>query len=244
MFGDYLDWEPVLEPLSESYRVIAPDLPGFGGSSKPRREYSAEFFVSILSELFRQLELETVVLFGNSFGGQIAILYALAHPESVSNLVLVNSGGFREYSPAEKALTEMRFSERALSTLTPEINALLFSGVFTKSSETSVRYLQKQNDKLAWADYPNYAHAVASSIRLSLNSYLLDRLPEVSCPTLLVWGEKDQVLPVEQARAAFSRLRLGELKLIPGCGHSPQMECPYKFLDCVRPFLSRPDTQA
>jgi pimeloyl-ACP methyl ester carboxylesterase len=52
MFGDFLDWEPVLEPLSQSLRVIAVDFPSFGLSSKPRREYTAEFFVVTLQELF------------------------------------------------------------------------------------------------------------------------------------------------------------------------------------------------
>jgi pimeloyl-ACP methyl ester carboxylesterase len=157
MFGDFLDWEPVLEPLAASHRVIAVDLPGFGRSSKPRGEYSAEFFVSALHEFFEQLKLSEFILAGNSFGGQLAILYALRHPDSVSKLVLVNSGGFRRYTSEEMAVLEPRFNEAALAALTPEINALLFSGVFTKTSETSMRYLEKQNNKLRRADYPAYA---------------------------------------------------------------------------------------
>jgi pimeloyl-ACP methyl ester carboxylesterase len=210
MFGDFLDWEPVLEPLAASHRVIAVDLPGFGRSSKPRGEYSAEFFVSALHEFFEQLKLSEFILAGNSFGGQLAILYALRHPDSVSKLVLVNSGGFRRYTSEEMAVLEPRFNEAALAALTPEINALLFSGVFTKTSETSMRYLEKQNNKLRRADYPAYAYAVSRSIRLSLSSYLVDRLPELRCPTLLVWGGQDQVLPLSQAELALTHLRSGE----------------------------------
>lgn len=238
MFGDFLDWEPVLEPLAARHRVVALDLPGFGASSKPRREYSAEFFVATLHELFRQLEIRETILAGNSFGGQIAMLYALQHPDSIAKLLLVNSGGFRQYSSDEKAQIEPRFSEAVLAGLTPQINALLFSGVFTKPSETSVRYLQKQNTKLQRADYPAYAYALASSIHLSLSTCLLDRLPELRCPTLMAWGENDQVLPVSQAQLALSKLPSGELKTIPGCGHAPQMECPAGFLEATRSFLS------
>jgi pimeloyl-ACP methyl ester carboxylesterase len=238
MFGDYLDWEPVLDPLSTTHRVIAPDLPGFGDSSKPQREYTAEFFIATLHELFRQLEIERPILVGNSFGGQIAILYTLAHPDDISKLVLVNSGGFRKYSDEERSQIEPRFSEPILAGLTPQINALLFGGVFAKQSETSVRYLAKQDAKLARPDYPAYAHALASSIRLSLASYLIDRLPEIHCPTLLVWGESDQVLPVEQARLALARLPSAELKTIPNCGHVPQLECPQGFLAATRKFFS------
>lgn len=159
MFGDFLDWEPVLEPLAESFRVIAVDLTEFGGSSKPRAEYSAEFFVSALHELFEQLDLKQFVVAGNSFGGQIAILYALVHPDAVSKLVLVNSGGFRKYGAYEIAQVEARFGEQSLAALTPQINAFLFANVFTKTSPTSVRYLEKQNSKLRRGDYPAYAYA-------------------------------------------------------------------------------------
>jgi pimeloyl-ACP methyl ester carboxylesterase len=243
MFGDFLDWEPVLEPLASSHRVIALDLPGFGGSSKPREDYSAEFFVSTLHKFFEQLELGEFILAGNSFGGQIAILYALHYPDSVSKLLLVNSGGFREYTTEETALLEPRFSEAALAALTPEINAFLFSGVFAKASEASMRYLERQNAKLAWVVYPAYAHALSKSVSLSLATYLLDRLPELRCPTLLAWGEKDQVLPVAQAELALTQLQSGQLKIIPGCGHLPQLECPTEFLRSIQPFLSSSRSQ-
>lgn len=238
MFGDFLDWEPALEPLAAGHRVIALDLPGFGSSSKPRREYSADFFISTLHDFFQQLELKEFTLAGNSFGGQIAMLYALQHPEAVSKLVLVNSGGFRKHTAEEKAMIEPRFSEAVIAGLTPEINALLFGGVFTQPSQTSVRYLAKQNAKLQRPDYPAYAYAVSQSIRLSLATYLVDRLPELKCPTLLVWGEKDQVLPLSQAELALTQLRNGQLKIIPGCGHAPQLECPAEFLRGILPFLS------
>lgn len=238
MFGDYLDWEPVLEPLAAHHRVIALDLPGFGASSKPRREYTGEFFVSALHEFFGQLGISEPVLAGNSFGGQIAMLCALAHPEAVRKLLLVNSGGFHQYSEEERALIEARYGVAVLAGLTPQINALLFGGVFTKQSDTSVRYLAKQNAKLEREDYQDYAYALASSIQLSLATYLVERLPELRCPTLLVWGENDQVLPVEQAKLALTKLPSAALKTIPGCGHAPQMECPAGFLEAARSFLS------
>jgi len=238
MFGDFLDWEPALEPLAQHYRVIAVDLPGFGNSSKPREDYSAEFFVNILHSFFQQLELNRFAVAGNSFGGQIALLYALRYPEVISKIVLVNSGGFRRYSEAERAEVEARFSETILASLTPEINAFLFSGVFIRPCEVGARYLEKQNQKLTRPDYPAYAYVIARSIGLSMNSCLLDRLPELTCPTLLIWGEKDQVLPLTQAEQALKKLRRGQLKVIAECGHAPQLECPEGFLQAVQPFLA------
>ena len=240
MFGDFLDWEGVLEPLSQSHRVIAVDLPGFGASSKPPGEYSVDSFVSVLHELLLQLGIQQATLAGNSFGGQIVILYALTHPASVAKLILVDSGGFQKYTEEEKVLTETNFGEPVLAALTPEIHALIFAPIFAKPSEISRRYVQRQNAKLRRADYPAYAHALACNIRLALSTYLLDRLPEIHCPTLLLWGEADQALPLEQASRALARLPHGQLKVVPGCGHMPQLECPVDFLESIGPFLDEP----
>jgi pimeloyl-ACP methyl ester carboxylesterase len=237
MFGDFLDWEPVLEPLSHSHRVIAVDLPGFGLSSKPRREYTAGFFITTLQELFTQLGISEIILVGNSFGGQIAILYALQHPERVAKLVLVDSGGFRAIPEEEALMVAGRFGAPVIAALTPEIHSLLFASVFAQPSDASRLYVRRQDEKLRRSDYPAYAQSVASGIRLSLSAYLLDRLPEIGCPTLLVWGEKDLVLPVEQGRQALGKLPHGELKVIPGCGHAPQLECSEEFLGAIRDFI-------
>ncbi len=238
MFGDFLDWEPVLEPLSQTHRVIALDLPGFGMSSKPRREYTADFFVAVLQEFFRQLALNEIVLIGNSFGAQIAVLYALRHSEMVAKLVLVDSGGFREIPQEEAWAIASRLGAPVIAGLTPEIHTLLFASVFANPSAASQLYLQRQNQKLQRPDYPAYAESVASSIRLSLSAYLVDRLPEIKCPTLLIWGEKDYVLPVAQARQGLGKLRQGRLKIIPDCGHAPQLECSEAFLGALRDFLN------
>jgi pimeloyl-ACP methyl ester carboxylesterase len=237
MFGDFLDWEPVLEPLAQSHRVIALDLPGFGNSSKPAREYTADFFVTTLHELFTGLALRRMILVGNSFGGQIAILYTLRHPEMVAKLVLVDSGGFRFISEEEYSAVAARFGEPVIATLTPEVHELLFASVFTQPSEASQRYLRRQNEKLKRSDYLSYAESLASSIRLSLSACLLDRLVEIKCPTLLIWGERDLVLPVQQARTALARLPHGELQVISACGHAPQLECSEEFLRAIVPFL-------
>jgi 2-hydroxy-6-oxonona-2,4-dienedioate hydrolase len=237
MFGDFLDWEPVLEPLAQSHRVIALDLPGFGMSSKPRREYTADFFVAVLQEFFTQLALNKIILVGNSFGGQIAILYVLQHSEMVAKLVLVDSGGFRAIPQEEASAVASRFGAPVIAGLTPEIHTLLFASVFANPSAASQLYLQRQNEKLQRPDYPAYAESVASSIRLSLSAYLLERLPEIKRPTLLIWGEKDFVLPVAQAHEALGKLRLGELKIVPDCGHAPQLECGDAFMGAIRHFI-------
>jgi len=237
MFGDHLDWEPVLAPLSESHRVIAVDLPGFGDSDKPSRAYSESFLVDTLHRLLKHLGLRSATVVGNSFGGLVALLYTLHHSETVERLVLVDSGGFREYSEQEKVSTQERFAAARLVALTPEDVGALFAPVFAKQSENQERYLRRQKDKLQRGDYPAYAAAQASSIELATSHCLLDRLDQILCPTLLLWGREDRVLPVFQAEKALERLPQGKLVVLPGCGHAPQLDCPKAFLAALEQFL-------
>ncbi|OFV79742.1 MAG: hypothetical protein A2W26_03350 [Acidobacteria bacterium RBG_16_64_8] len=240
MFGDYLDWEPVLEPLARKHRVIALDLPGFGDSEKPHREYTGEFFVAALHELLQALGLERATLVGNSFGGILAVLYTLSHAQSVERLVLVSSGGLRTFGGKEKQLAVERLSEENLLALTPAVHRQMFASIFAKSGPAQERYFAKQDAKLARADYPAYARTLVSSIRLVLSTCLLERLGEVRCPTLLLWGDRDIVFPVEQARQALERLPQGELEVLPGGGHALQIDCPDEFVAALERFLERP----
>jgi pimeloyl-ACP methyl ester carboxylesterase len=240
MFGDHLDWETVLEPLGRTHRVIALDLPGFGNSDKPEREYSAEFFVAALDELLQSLGVERATVVGNSFGGIVSVLYTLAHPQIVERLVLVSSGGLRPFGGEEKQLAVERLSEENLLALSPAVHRLMFASIFAKSSEAQERYFAKQDAKLARADYPAYVRAIASSIRLVLSTYLLDRLGEVRCPTLLLWGDRDIVFPVELARQALQRLPQGKLEILPGGGHALQIDCPNEFVAALEKFLEGP----
>ncbi len=239
MFGDHLDWEPVLEPLARRHRVVALDLPGFGDSEKPEREYTAEFFVAALHELLQSLGVDRASVVGNSFGGILAVLYTLAHPQVVERLVLVSSGGLRPFGGEEKQLAVERLSEENLLALTPAVHRQMFPRIFAKCGEAQERYFAKQDAKLARADYPAYVRAIVSSIRLVLSAYVLDRLREVRCPTLLLWGDRDIVFPVELARQALERLPQGKLEILPGGGHALQIDCPVEFVAALEEFLKQ-----
>lgn len=240
MFGDHLDWEPILEPLSRSHRVLAPDLPGFGESAKPERDYTEEFFLGALEELLAQRDAKKVTLVGNSFGGELAVLYALAHPERVEGLVLVSSGGLRVIPEREKREVEERFNAATLARLTPAMQEMIFAPVFARHEEQWRHYLDKQNSKLKRPDFPAYARALERSIHLALSIYVADRLPELACPTLLVWGDEDRVLPLDLAREAVAKLRQGSLVVLLGCGHAPQLDDPEGFCRALADFLDGP----
>ncbi len=237
MFGDHLDWETVLEPLAESFRVVAIDLPGFGGSSKPRIAYTAEFFVETLHAFLALLGTQQPVLVGNSFGGEIAILYAIAHPENVSGLVLVSSGGFRLYTEDEKARIKEKFCIANLRLMNPAINEFVFAGVFARESEQRRRYIEKQNAKLTREDFPEYTEALFQCMVLAFNLYFEEELRSITSPVLLLWGDSDNVFPRTLAERALSLLPEARLQLLPQAGHAPQLEAPGEFVAAVQDFV-------
>ena len=237
MFGDHLDWDPVMKPLSLHFHVVAVDLPGFGASSKPMVEYSVDFFLEALHALFAALKLDRVLLVGHSFGGQLAVLYALRHPAQVKKLLLVNSGGFRRISHDEREQTLHAFSESNLRSMNWIAIQYLFAPAFAHESAEKTRYLERQTSRLNTPDYRAYAHAIAQAIEVSLTTYVLDKLKEIICPTLLLWGDRDPLCPVEQARSGLNELRSGQLQILSGCGHIPQLDSPRDFSTSAISFL-------
>jgi pimeloyl-ACP methyl ester carboxylesterase len=239
MFGDYTDWEPALEPLSQNFHIIAVDLPGFGLSDKPDLDYSADFFLRSLQAFLSAINVNHATLVGNSFGGELAILYALEHPKAVDALVLVSSGGLRPFTKEERDQVAIRFSEANLARLSPQIHELIFAPIFARHTAHRERYLAKQNLKLERADRAEYARSLFRSMKLAAELDLMDRLTEISCRTLLVWGDADPVFPLEIAQAALERLRSAELVIVPQASHALQLDAPGEFVDAVTRFLGK-----
>ncbi|MDQ2945554.1 MAG: alpha/beta hydrolase [Acidobacteriota bacterium] len=231
MFGDHLDWEPILPPLVVRNRVIAVDLPGFGDSEKPDIVFTPEFFTRHLVALLDRLGIEKATVIGNSFGGQIAMSFALAHPDRVERLVLITTGGLHEYSAQEIDAALQRLSVANLMQFTPEIHAPLFGRLFFRpGTAMQRRYTEKQDSKLKRSDYAAYTNVLHRCVRLSLSLCLLDRVAELRMPALLVHGEKDPVVLVRWVRDAVKLFGDGTLVSLPECGHVPQLEEPEKVV--------------
>lgn len=244
MFGDHTDWEPALDSLAQNFRVIAPDLPGFGLSDKPDIDYSADFFIRVLHGFLAAVDATPATLVGNSFGGELAILYTLQHPKDVNALILVSSGGLRPFSDQERQQIALKFSEADLAKLSPQIHEWIFAPIFARHTPHRERYMAKQNAKLQREDRAAYARALFRSMKLAAELDLLDRLKEIACPTLLVWGDADPVFPLEIAQAALDRLQSAELVIVPQASHALQLDAPEEFVDAVTRFLGHSNNRA
>jgi 2-hydroxy-6-oxonona-2,4-dienedioate hydrolase len=242
-----IDWSWVMLSLAHTYRVYAPDLPGSGNSSKPIRDYSLEFYTQFAVNFLNALGIEQAVLVGNSLGGLISLRVALFHPERVAALALVDSSGLGEtVNPALSHLTVPWYGEMASASVkTP------FGASFRARSRSLLLFANPIEVPHIWFAeqerltlMPGFLEAVLSSLRAQLTPFaqresMLDALPQLQMPVLVVWGENDAILPKEQASAAVKRLPQGHLVTIPNCGHVVPVERPKELTVALLEFLTK-----
>jgi pimeloyl-ACP methyl ester carboxylesterase len=242
-----IDWSWVIPNLADNYRVYAPDFPGSGGSTKPTREYSLEFFTQFAINFLNALAIEQAVLVGNSLGGLIALRIASSHPQRVAALGLVDSAGLGEaVNPLLSHLTIPLYGEIALAGCKTPIGASLRT-----RSRAALQFAHPGQIHSAWiaeqehlSQMPGFLEATLSSLRAQLtplkqHAVMVDVLPQLQMPTLIVWGADDLIFPKQQAQAAVERIPQAYLRLIPDCGHIPPLERPEQFTAALREFLTK-----
>ena len=233
--GQWRNWLANIPTLAGERRVIAVDLPGFGRSAMPRGQISVRGYADVLDELCERLGLGPVVAVGNSLGGFIAAELALSHPERVARLVLVDAAGI---------VPSVWERTRALPFLWTNalIGARMAAANRTIASRPGLRRallrLVAHDPASLDADLvyyglldgprPGTADALAASL-----SYLShewgDRLEEIRCPTLVIWGEGDALIPVRHAREFARRIPDARVLTFPRTGHIPMVEQPKRF---------------
>jgi pimeloyl-ACP methyl ester carboxylesterase len=238
------EWSWVLPDLARNHLVYAIDLPGYDGSYEPP-DYSPTFTASFVNSFLEALGAQRAVVVGNSFGGLVALHLALSEPARVSALVLSDSAGLGQaVNPTLVALSSPGGGElaRALAKTPPGAaqrvsrRALL---MFARPWQIPLKWIK---DQYKLAQLPNFTDATLASLRTTVGAMgqrevLVDRLPQLQMPTLIVWGVEDRVLPYWQAEEAIPRLQNGSLELIPNCGHLPHVEQPERFASILGDVL-------
>jgi pimeloyl-ACP methyl ester carboxylesterase len=243
-----LDWRRVMSALAVTHRVYAPDLPGSPDSARPAAAYSPAFFERFTAAFLDALNIVRAAFVGNSLGGLIALRLALSEPARVTALILVDSAGLgRAVNPAFTSVNVFGLAEAAMPFWRTPIGAWQRAWgrtalLFAHSPGSVPRGWIAEQERLALS--PGYLEAHLSVLRalvspLGQREVLVERLPALEIPTLLVWGTRDRVFPASQAREAVTRLREGTLALVPDCGHMPHVECPDHFLAALGEFLTR-----
>jgi pimeloyl-ACP methyl ester carboxylesterase len=244
--GDEADaWRYTLPPLAADRRVIAPDLPGFGRSDKPKRAYTLSFYQETLFKLLDALEIDRVILVGHSLGGIIAHGMALARPQRVERLILLDgslvaAGGrpslgmllFLIPGVGEWQYNRLRKDpEAAWRSLAPFYRDL--DGLPPAERE----FLYRRVNERVWDDDQRRAFfSILRSMARELprrQKTLPQELAGLKVPTLAIWGEKDPLNPLENARKLIQLQPSARLVVIPNGGHNVHQEQPGAVVDAV-----------
>jgi pimeloyl-ACP methyl ester carboxylesterase len=239
-------WVPVMADLARHHTVVAPDLLGHGGSDKPRADYSVAAYANGMRDLLTVLGIESATVVGHSLGGGVAAQLAYQYPERCERLVLVASGGAgRDVTPilrlAAAPLAEVFLAPARWPGARPLVRAALRALALANND---LAHDRRHVDRVL-ASLPDGEAQVAFTRTLrSVVDWrgqvvtLLDRcyLTE-AVPTLIVWGDRDGVIPVAHAHRAHEAMPGSRLEVFPGAGHFPHHADHDRFVDVLREFV-------
>jgi pimeloyl-ACP methyl ester carboxylesterase len=242
-------WDPVLPAFAAGHQVVAPDLIGYGASDKPRTDYGPSALANSVRDLLTVLNISRATLIGNSFGGGVAMQFAYQFPQFVERVVLVSSGGLgREVTPFLRLAT-LPGSARALAAIQlPGLRqgvsrtARLVARVPDLGSvRNSILDVLEIYESL---QTPAARRAFQATLRTMMYSRgqtlsMLDRAYVTSMiPTMLLWGRRDLILPVNHAYAGHEAMPGSRLEIFPRSGHCPHRQDPEKFVAAVEDFIA------
>lgn len=225
-------WNDLIPKLALRYHVVAPDLPGFGFSSKSNQLYSPENYARFLDWLIGLLPPKPVNLVGHSMGGGMSLVYSAYHGQKLKRLVLVDSVGVLHYLAVSQnfvrnlALDTFLFPPvgnpigRVAGLLLEKATKIPFSPEIILGSEAlRRRFLAADPQRIA-------------GLALVQTDYSL-LLDQVAVPTWLIWGEEDRVAPLRIAKIMEWRLPQVQLHVLPGVGHVPMKEVQPRFHEAL-----------
>ena len=223
-------WEDVIPLFAKKFRVIVPDLIGFGYSDKPSIDYTTDYFAEFMSKFVEKVGIKEMSIIGSSLGGQIAAEFIINQNADVKKLVLVSPSGVMKHS-------------------TPALNAYISAALYpnTDSALNAFQAMsgrKKIDEKIVSGfiermQLPNAKMAFMSTLLgLSNSKVVTEKLQLITIPTLIVWGENDPVIPIEYAQSFISGINDCRFYKMIGCAHTPYVEKPEKFFQIVADFLN------
>ncbi|TFZ04550.1 alpha/beta fold hydrolase [Ramlibacter rhizophilus] len=235
IFAEKDHWVEFARPLTGTWRVIAPDLPGFGDSGRHAHEpYHYEAQVARLRALLDALQLQRVHLAGSSMGGTLAVLFAQEYPERVASVALIGSPhGLRTPKPSTMD-TLIDAGQAPLVAATPEQFDRMMDLLFARQPWIPFPVLQRAMSS-AKRDAPSNLRVWHEQLQ---HRYLLDaRIGSLRAPTLALWGEADQVFHPSGMQRLRDHLPGARIEALPGLGHLPMMEAPRDTAEAYARFL-------
>ncbi|MDH5463651.1 MAG: alpha/beta hydrolase [Nitrosopumilus sp.] len=224
-------WNKVIPIFAKQYRVVVPDLIGFGHSDKPLVDYTPEFFLDFLEKFFVASNVDRPNIIGSSLGGQLSAEYASLHSQNIEKLVLVSPAGVMKQS-------------------TPALDAYIMAALYPndQSAKNAFEMMEASGEDIPdeivngfveRMRLPNAKLAFMSTVLGLKNSDLITpKLLSISVPTLIIWGSKDPVIPINYADDFISSIQDCRFFRMDGCGHTPYVQDPLVFSSKVLEFLN------
>jgi pimeloyl-ACP methyl ester carboxylesterase len=252
MAGSSATWRSVIPQLSRTYRVIAPDLLGHGGSDKPRGDYSLGAFAVWLRDLLDELGVMRATIVGQSLGGGIAMQFGYQHRDRTERLVLIGSGGLGPDLNWVLRLLSTPGAEFVLPAVAPQ--PVLSVGNSIRSWLSSAGIHSPRGSEM-WSAYSSLADRDTRQAFLrTLRSVVDHRGQAVSAlnrlhltaqvPVLFIWGDSDRIIPVAHGYAAHEALPGSRLEVLPGVGHFPHAEAPWEVTEILEDFMTTSDRRS
>jgi 2-hydroxy-6-oxonona-2,4-dienedioate hydrolase len=225
-------WSRVIPTLSRYYRVIIPDIIGFGYSDKPAVEYTIDFFIDGFFKVFLDnLGVSKTSIIGSSFGGHVATEFAIRFNRMVEKLVLVSPAGMMKTSTP----TLDRYIMAALYPVYEHVyeafSEMAYDSHYAVNEEIVMDFVNRM--RLTNAKYA----FMSTVLGIRYAPKLQGRLSNITAPTLLVWGDNDRMIPMQYAKEYTDEIPENKLVVIKNCGHTPYVEKPFLFNKIVLRFL-------
>lgn len=237
-FGSSLHtWEPWAKMLEADNRVIRLDIPGFGLTGPdPQGDYSTPRVVRLVLALLDDLKIPKATVIGHSMGGKIAWNFAVSHPDRLEKLVLISPDGFAAPGSAYNQKPEVASTLRLMRYALPK--ALLRPNLEVAYSDTS-----RLTDQLVTRYHdlmlaPGQRAAMISVLEQAVLTDPVPQLARITAPVLLLWGDKDRMIPFGHAQDYLKALPKARLAAIPGLGHVPHEEAPDISITPLKAFLA------
>jgi pimeloyl-ACP methyl ester carboxylesterase len=244
--GSWPNWLEQLPEFAQSHRVIAMDLPGFGHSPMPKEPITISAYARTLDGLLEALDISAATLVGNSMGGFVAAELAIAFPQRVERLVLVSAAGISTYrhrdveriepylrrlAPMIAVYTGWTATRSDLVARRPGLRNMTLGLVTRHPSRLPAALAAEQ---LRGAGKPGFMQALRANIDYPVS----ERLPEIACPTLIVWGEEDKIIPVGDASVFEEMIPNSHKVIFEGTGHMAMLERPTAFNELLSEFVA------
>lgn len=216
---------PLFDRLQPGRTLIAPDLPGFGGTPPPPQAWSAHEYAAWTVALLDRLGVQRCDVIGHSNGGRVAIVLAVEHAARVRRMVLTSSAGI---------VPRRGFRQRAAVRVYKALRRAGSSRLLPESARAAAR---RRADRRGSEDYRAASGAMRATLVRLVNEDLRTLMPRVTAPTLLVWGDRDAETPLRDAREMERLIPDSGVAVFEGAGHFAYLEQAARFGRVVDVFL-------